>query len=127
MYALINLPRHNCRNCGECCTVIPANTAEITEIRGYLDKHPDIRVRAIKRAHRGTCPFRDKKGRRCLIYPVRPMICRLCGVAAGCLCRYGNTAAIDGYKYLTQHGLEDVQALNVIDWDPRPLAGKGNV
>lgn len=118
MYALLNIPTHKtCKNCGECCGVIPANDAEIQEIRNYLEKHPDIRALAIEQSGRAlSCPFRDEEKRRCVIYPVRPMICRLCGISHGMKCAHGNSMEIDGYQFLTAHSLNEVTLLNITDW-----------
>lgn len=119
MYALLNIPAHKtCTNCGECCGAIPANDAEIQAIRNYLDKHPDIRALAVRQSGRVLdCPFRDKEKRRCSIYPVRPMICRLCGVSQGMQCKYGNSMEIDGYRFLTAHSLDEVTLLNYENWE----------
>ena len=118
MYALLNIPAHmTCRNCGECCGVIPANAAEIAAIREYLDEHPDVRALAVKQSGNLTnCPFRNDKKRRCSIYPVRPMICRLCGVSIGKKCKYGNSVEINGYKFLTGHDIDKCVLLNLHDW-----------
>lgn len=51
MNVLLNIPTHkNCTNCGECCGVIPANKAEVQEIREYLLKHEDVRKLAIRQS-----------------------------------------------------------------------------
>lgn len=67
-----------CSNCGECCTnFIPMTKDEIKQIHSYLGKHPEV----TEQRHEGaefdlTCPFRDENKKRCLIYEVRPAICR---------------------------------------------------
>lgn len=70
-----------CTNCGECCTdFLPVTKAEIRTIKQYVAKH---RVKeqkhflpTAKPLMDFTCPFRDNKGRRCVIYEARPLICR---------------------------------------------------
>lgn len=118
MNVLLNIPAHtNCTNCGECCGMIPATKAEIKQIRDYLRKHEDVRELAIRQSHRAlSCPFRDEQKRKCAIYPVRPLICRLMGVSAGMKCVNGNSAEIDGYSYLREHSLDKVSLLNHEDW-----------
>lgn len=119
MYALLNIPAHtNCKNCGDCCGVIPANTAEMLAIREYLKDHPEAQRLAIAQSNwLEQCPFRDTGAKKCAIYPVRPLICRLYGVTGGIMqCPHGNTATIDGYRFLTGHSMEDIQVLNQTDW-----------
>ena len=67
-----------CSGCGQCCSnFLPLSKDEIQAIHRYLKKHP-IR----EQRHNGlmgadaTCPFRDERTRKCLIYSVRPGICR---------------------------------------------------
>lgn len=111
MNNVFNIPAHTkCTNCGACCGIIPASDAEVREIRNYIAKH------GIKPRKPGiTCPFRNEKERRCDIYPVRPMICRLYGVAdMGHMgCPNGNSAAIDGSKFIDHEG---INVLNFLDW-----------
>ena len=118
MYELFNIPAHtSCRNCGECCGVIPANDAEIEAIRAYLVKHPDIRALAIRQSGRLLdCPFRDNYKHRCAIYPIRPMVCRLCGVSKGMHCAHGNSMEIDGRRFLNDHSLNRISLLNNLQW-----------
>lgn len=67
-----------CSNCGQCCSsVLPLSAREVERIHAYCRTHK------VKEQHRHglqgidlSCPFRDEAGRRCLIYAVRPDICR---------------------------------------------------
>lgn len=67
-----------CSNCGECCTnFIPMTRDEIKQIHEYLKQHPEITEQRHENAEFDlTCPFRDDSRKRCLIYDVRPAICR---------------------------------------------------
>ena len=107
-----NIPKHkNCTNCGKCCGLIPASAEERTAIRKYLTEN---QISPVERADKTICPFRDEKERKCLIYKVRPMICRLYGVAKGVMqCPNGNSAEIDGELFLIK---EDVKFLNFEKW-----------
>lgn len=70
-----------CSNCGNCCgNFLPLSAKEIKTIKRYLQKHP-----IKEQIHRYptaqpmtdvTCPFRSEKEKKCLIYEIRPMICR---------------------------------------------------
>lgn len=70
-----------CSGCGSCCSnLLPISSKEIKEIKRY------IRKKGIKEQIRRypttepivdlTCPFRSEEEKKCLIYPVRPAICR---------------------------------------------------
>ena len=71
-----------CSNCGACCSgYLPLSAQEIRRIHEYVNQH------GIQEQHNGvavmvgpmldmTCPFRDNIHKRCLIYSVRPEICR---------------------------------------------------
>lgn len=67
-----------CSSCGKCCSnMLPMSKEEVIRIKGY------IRGKGIKeQRHNGmvgvdmTCPFRDEANKKCLIYEIRPAICR---------------------------------------------------
>lgn len=67
-----------CSNCGKCCADgLPLSEKEIRTIKNYMKKHPIKEQR--HNAATGvdlTCPFRDERTRTCLIYDVRPAVCR---------------------------------------------------
>lgn len=115
---LLNIPAHtNCRNCGDCCTIIPASRQEVKAIRGYLEAHPEIKKQAQAHSHRILeCPFRDDEAQRCIIYPVRPAICRLMGVCPELECPHGNTTSINGWPFLADHKVSNMVILNELDW-----------
>ena len=71
-----------CSNCGECCgAILPVTGKELKAIRRYVKKH---HIKPVRHGMMGmtnqaidlTCPFRDNTARKCLIYEVRPWICR---------------------------------------------------
>ena len=108
-----NIPAHtNCTNCGDCCGIIPVDANELAEIMEYIKEHNITARRQFP-----LCPFRNEKKKKCDIYPVRPIICRLFGVAdtgnlAGC--PNGNSHNIDGRKFLPNP--ESVIILNFVDF-----------
>lgn len=70
-----------CSNCGSCCSNrLPVSAKEVKTIKRYIQKH------GIKeQTHRYptatplldcVCPFRSETEKKCLIYEVRPEICR---------------------------------------------------
>jgi hypothetical protein len=85
LYSLI--PGLGCPGgCIDCCRVfgIPSQTRiETKRIADYLAAEG----RRIKTARGTTCPYISPGG--CTIYPVRPLICRLYGVAPNVPCREG--------------------------------------
>lgn len=65
-----------CSRCGECCTnFLPVTQKEIEIIQDYVIAN---KIRAQKQMlvmqNRLTCPYYD--GKKCLIYEVRPLICK---------------------------------------------------
>ena len=67
-----------CSNCGQCCSnLLPLSNREIKNIKAYIKKH-----KIKEQRHNGmtgvdmTCPFRDEANKKCLIYEIRPAICR---------------------------------------------------
>lgn len=117
MYALLNIPEHkNCQNCGGCCGPVPASKKEIENINKYLKDNPKI-LKQLKEPKVLTCIFRNEEHKKCLIYPVRPLVCRLMGVAKGLVCENGNSANIDGVKFMNETFREKPQLLNMVRWD----------
>ncbi|NLT15400.1 MAG: YkgJ family cysteine cluster protein [Clostridiales bacterium] len=114
MNALLYPPTHtNCQNCGACCGVILCSKAELREIRKYVKATPGLAK--IANSHNKnplTCQFRDNDDKKCLIYPVRPLICRLFGVTRGMTCAHGNTMEIDGAPFTAGLKPEDLISLN---------------
>jgi Fe-S-cluster containining protein len=114
----MHIPAHTtCRNCGQCCGVIPASKAELTAIQQFVKDHPHIKQRLASVGDEPLqCPFRDSEAEKCLIYPVRPVVCRLMGVCNGMKCEHGNSADIDGSVFLQGGNLDDYIILNTINW-----------
>lgn len=79
----------DCKNCGQCCGIIPAYPSEIVAITRYIKKN---KIKPFK--DRGEmCPFlggdRRDPFRMCLIYPVRPAICRVFPHSIKMTCPHG--------------------------------------
>lgn len=66
----------HCSKCGECCTnFLPVCQKEIDIIQKYVISNnikPQIQMLVMQ--NRLTCPYYD--GKKCLIYEVRPLICK---------------------------------------------------
>lgn len=114
---MLNIPIHKgCRNCGECCGMVPVNLQEKDRISKYLKDNPEIRKNINKNIDEFdiNCKFRNDKDKRCMIYPVRPTICMLMGVSKELHCKYGNSYEIDGKRLLHLDDIEDMTFLNSI-------------
>ena len=65
-----------CSKCGECCTpFLPINQKEFYQISEYVIEHnikPQKQMLIME--NRLTCPYYN--GKKCLIYEVRPLICK---------------------------------------------------
>ena len=92
-----NIPPHTrCINCGECCGLFPISASDYRRIKDYIEQHPEVRE-VVQGEHKPLeCVFRDNKNKRCSIYPVRPMVCRLYGVIDALKCPQGNSASVKG-------------------------------
>lgn len=67
-----------CSGCGECCSnFLPMSQKEIQTIRCYVSRNAVNEQRHnVAVGIDATCPFRSESERKCLIYPVRPEICK---------------------------------------------------
>lgn len=70
-----------CSNCGACCSNhLPISTKETKTIERYIRKHHIQEQKVFLPAAKGyadwSCPFRSAADKTCLIYPVRPAVCR---------------------------------------------------
>lgn len=70
-----------CSSCGQCCSnFLPVSGKEIKQIQRYIRKKriPEQKhiIPTSAPVEDWTCPFRDNTNRRCVIYQVRPAICR---------------------------------------------------
>lgn len=75
-----------CSNCGSCCgNILPVSKNEIKKIRKYITKHNIAEqphaISIAAQLYDMVCPFRNEDEKKCMIYPVRPSICRefFCG------------------------------------------------
>ena len=71
-----------CSNCGNCCSnFLPMSDAEINIVKKYIKENYIVEqkrvIPLVDPSLDLTCPFRSEKERKCLIYPVRPAICRV--------------------------------------------------
>lgn len=70
-----------CSNCGCCCgNLLPLSEKEIKTIKNYMKHHPvKEQIHCYPTANPmvdTTCPFRSDTEKKCLIYEIRPAICR---------------------------------------------------
>lgn len=67
-----------CSRCAECCTdFLPMTRKEVEIIKSYIAKNNILPVNNDGEEFIDvTCCFCDKVNHRCLIYPVRPFVCR---------------------------------------------------
>ena len=80
----MNFCKNNeCSRCGACCTpFLPMTKNEVKTVKEFLKKNPQIRERALNQPFfKGNnvyvrCCFYDDEKKECMIYPVRPFICR---------------------------------------------------
>lgn len=74
---------------------VPITIDDYARISNYLQGNSYARE-VVRRKHEPLQRvFLDDAQRKCAIYSVRPMVCRLFGVAKGMTCSHGNSAEID--------------------------------
>lgn len=65
-----------CSNCGECCAdLLPLTKKDVKRIRQYIKRH-NIKPRVAQADIDMICPFLNMSN-KCMVYPVRPLICKL--------------------------------------------------
>ena len=68
-----------CSNCGECCSnILLISDKEQKAIKKYIREHniKPLNKQSLLAGYIDVCPFRDKEQKNCIIYSVRPEICR---------------------------------------------------
>ncbi len=78
-----------CRNCGQCCGLMYFPPTDKKRINHYLKTEvSEAEYERVMSQMRGplTCKYRDKEKKKCLIYPVRPEICKMQGHYEGLSC-----------------------------------------
>jgi len=70
-----------CSQCGDCCTDFAfISDDEIHKIRKYLLSNPHIKEQwgaSVNKKIHMKCPFNSQEDGSCLIYKIRPRVCRL--------------------------------------------------
>lgn len=83
-----SVPSGDCTGCGKCCMEsVGINLTEFLNIYDYLSKNDELKKLCMSKVidyyfteyiKKSPCPFKDENN-RCLIYPVRPLNCRIYG------------------------------------------------
>jgi Fe-S-cluster containining protein len=104
MLNIDQIPKHKCRNCGACCGPLLITNREAKNIKRFVDRKMDketkIRLRQqLKIKNEINCQFRDIEKKKCSIYKIRPLICRVFGTVRPPRnvkgCAYGNSHNLD--------------------------------
>lgn len=118
-----------CSNCGKCCSnLLPLSNNEVKTIKQYIKKHKikEQRHNAMLGVDM-TCPFRDEANKKCLIYEIRPAICRqfMCNHTKEDIMNwkidfhkkytvvfmrnefYGNTEDVDWFRQMLKGGVQE--------------------
>ena len=100
-------PHLNCKNCGECCGLVHISEKEYNDIKKYCIEN-NIKPKKVGML---DCHFRDNENKICMVYEVRPMLCKLMGVTKGMSCSNGNSYEINGYKHISKDANKDIQGM----------------
>lgn len=73
-----NTINHMCSNCGECCGLfIPFTDKELKILKEYVKQHNIQPINRISAENlEARCCFYDSVNKKCLVYDVRPYVCR---------------------------------------------------
>lgn len=82
-----SIPNMDCDRCGECCGPAACTPIEFKAIKAYAARKHIIPIK-----QGSTCPWYQGTG--CLVYPVRPFICRLYGHTTQLVCPNGHNVNI---------------------------------
>lgn len=71
----------NCLNCGSCCGPVPVMENELEQIKAKIKAMSQTTIDRLRSQERDPfdCILRDVEKNKCLIYKVRPDICRMFG------------------------------------------------
>ncbi|MCF8010401.1 MAG: YkgJ family cysteine cluster protein [Clostridiales bacterium] len=114
------LPETECDKCATCCTVPPPGyLIEFLNLYKYIkDNLQDQQVGIMEKTIRYffleladvniKCPFLDEKSNNCLVYPVRPLGCRIYGLMSKDDFGDGDKRSIEGIanKYREEYNIE---------------------
>jgi len=107
---------HTCQRCGDCCGPVPANDDEYAKIKAYSAEHG---IKANLDNPGLQCPYLSVG--ECLVYPVRPLICRVYGYIETLPCNRQQTLLDDlnikvwGDKIRVQTYLEILRGRPLLD------------
>lgn len=75
-----NTINNKCSKCGDCCGLfIPFTKQELETIKKYVSKHfilPYNRLDNVSNTFKAHCCFYNEKDKKCMIYEVRPWVCK---------------------------------------------------
>jgi len=109
------IPKSSCEDgCGRCCGPVFPSLAELRNIKDWCAQHHLEYRDFLAISKEGDCPYLSTE-KECVIYPVRPFLCRLLGVSIDLPCPLGkctsskilNHAQSDAlYEAIYLHGKE---------------------
>jgi len=80
------IPKSKCPpNCGKCCGILFPSLAELRNIKDWCESHK-VEFKDFNYQIGINCPYLAKDN-SCLIYPVRPFLCRIYGVSTELPCK----------------------------------------
>ena len=87
-YIYRQIPSSTCpADCGKCCGILFPSKAELRNIQDWCEDH-SIEYIDLNMNPELDCPYLSE-AKKCMIYPVRPFLCRLVGVSEDLPCPLG--------------------------------------
>ncbi len=88
---MFEFPKMECKGCGRCCGLIPCSEKEAVVIKAFMIEH---KIEPIFHKDGLSCPLLGEDS-RCMIYEVRPAICRAFGHSVKMVCPNGCNVDVD--------------------------------
>jgi len=98
------IPRSTCEaGCGECCGILFPSLAEVRNIKDWCEEH-SVEYKDFAMTVGLDCPYLSKD-KECIIYAVRPFLCRILGVSKDLPCSLGKCNPAKMLKHLQSSAL----------------------
>jgi len=99
------IPKSTCATkCGQCCGPVFPSLAEIRNIRQWCMEHHIEYKEFLDISADGFCPYLTG-GKECLIYPVRPFLCRILAASVDLPCPVAKCMATKVLNHLQSDSL----------------------
>ena len=121
--------------CHKACGMVPAHPLEVAEIEAFTGRRVKLHDTnwgmsyencVVLKPHPGSLTCRYLRRGKCSIYEVRPLVCRLYGVAIGLECEHGCMPAQRLGRNKAHELIAELNALEIPDARPKHRTRKAS-